>query len=276
MYMKYNFFSLLSIICALSLNAQQHSLEKLWQTDTVVAIPESVLPDTKKGILFISLIDGGGWDADGKGGVAKLGISGNNYDPNWITGLNAPKGMGRDRKRLYVADINEVVVINIKKGRIEKKIQIDSAKGLNDITISDDGIVYVSDSRTSKIWRIEKDIPSLYLENMAGVNGLKAIKNDLIIASGKSFIKADAQRNITKIVELPQGGDGIEPIGNGDYIVTAWSGYIFYVYADGRYETLLESHPEKMNTADLGYDPKKRILYIPTFNAKKIVAYSLK
>ena len=274
--MKYNFFTLIFMISVLCLKAQQHSLEKLWQTDTVVAIPESVLPDTKKGVLFISLIDGGGWDADGKGGVGKLGIGGNDYNPTWITGLNAPKGMGRHGKRLYVADISEVVVINIKKGRIEKKIPIDSAKGLNDITVSEDGIVYVSDSRTSKIWRIEKDIPSLYLENMAGVNGLKAINNDLIIASGKSFIKADAQKKITKIVELPQGGDGIEPIGNGDFIVTAWSGYIFYVYSDGRFETLLESHPEKMNTADLGYDPKKRILYIPTFNAKKIVAYSLK
>ena len=226
--------------------------------------------------MLISLIDGGGWDVDGKGGVAKLGIGGNNYNPTWITGLNAPKGMGRRGKRLYVADINEVVVINIKKGRIEKKILIDSAKGLNDITISDDGIVYVSDSRANKIWRIEKDVPTLYLENMTGVNGLKAVNNDLIIASGKSFIKADPQKNITKIGELPQGGDGIEPIGNGDFIVTAWSGYIFYVHSDGRVETLLDSHLEKMNTADLGYDPKKRILYIPTFNAKKIVAYNLK
>ena len=274
--MKLNFLILLSMISVLALQAQQHSLEKIWQTDTIVAIPESVLPDTRKKVLFISLIDGAGWDVDGKGGIAKLGIEGTDYNPTWITGLNAPKGMGISRKRLYVADMNEVVVINIKKGRIEKKIVIDSAKGLNDITISDDGIIYVSDSRASKIWRIEKDIPSLYLENMAGVNGLKAVNNDLIIASGKSFIKADAQKNITKIAELPQGGDGIEPIGNGDFIVTAWSGYIFYVYSDGRVETLLESHREKMNTADLGYDPKKRILYIPTFNAKKIVAYNLK
>ena len=276
MRIKYNFLTLLFIICVLTLKAQQHSLEKLWQTDTVVAIPESILPDIKKGILYVSLIDGGGWDADGKGGVAKLGIRGTDYNSNWITGLNAPKGMGRHGKRLYVADISEVVVINIKKGKIEKKIPIDSAKGLNDITVSDDGVVYVSDSRTNKIWRIEKDVPSLYLENMDGVNGLKAINNDLIIASGKSFIKADAQKKITKIVELPQAGDGIEPVGNGDFIVTAWSGYIYYVYPDGRFETLLDSHLEKMNTADLGYDPRKRILFVPTFNAKKIVAYSLK
>ncbi len=71
---------------------------------------------------------------------------------------------------------------------------------------------------------------------MTGVNGLKAVGNDLIIGSGKSFLKADAQKQVTKIADLPQGADGIEPVGNGDYIVTAWAGYIFYVQADGKVE----------------------------------------
>jgi hypothetical protein len=75
---------------------------------------------------------------------------------------------------------------------------------------------------------------------------------------------------------LPQGIDGIEPVGNGDFILTAWAGYIFYVTADGKVQTLLETHQDKKNTADIGYDAKKRILYVPTFNGKQVVAYSLK
>ena len=256
--------------------AQEHKLEKLWETDTIIAVPESVLPDKKRNVLFVSLIDGGGWDADGKGGVAKLSPAGKKYDSTWITGLNAPKGMGIVGDRLYVADITEVVVIDIPNKRIEKKITIDSAKGLNDITVTDKGILYVSDSRAAKIWRIENDMPSLYLDSMKGINGLKAVGDDLIIASGKSFIKADAQKKITPIAELPQGGDGIEPVGNGDFIITAWAGYIFYVQADGKVITLLDTHNEKKNTADIGYDPEKKILYVPTFNAKTVVAYSLK
>jgi len=254
----------------------QHKLEKLWETDSIVAVPESVLPDLKKGILFISLIDGGGWDADGKGGIGKLGLDGKNYDSAWITGLNAPKGSGIVGNRLYVADISEVVVIDIKNGKIEKKIAIDSAKGLNDIAITDKGIVYVSDSRTTKVWRLENDIPTLYLDSMKGVNGLKAIGDDLYIGSGKLFLKVDSKKQITKIAEVVQGIDGIEPIGNGDFVLSAWLGYIWYVYADGRVETLLETHEQKRNTADIGYDAQKRILYVPTFNAKTVVAYSLK
>lgn len=257
------------------LKAQQHQLIKLWQTDTVVAIPESILPDFKKNILYVSLIDGGGWDVDGKGGVGILQADGKNYNPTWITGLNAPKGLGRVGDKLYAADISEVVVIDIKKGAVDKKIKIDSAKGLNDITVDYKGAVYVSDSKTGKIYKIENDVPALYMDNMKGVNGLKSIGEDLYILANKAVLKADAQKNIKKLTDF-NGGDGIEPVGNGDFIVTEWAGVIYYVYADGNKEVLLDTRAEKKNTADIGFDPAKKILYVPTFNGKIVAAYQLK
>lgn len=256
-----------------SVSAQK--LEKIWQTDTVLAIPESVLPDPDSDDLYVSLIDGGGWEADGKGGVALLGKNGQNYRPNWITGLQAPKGMGIYRNLLYVADITAVIVIDRKKGKIIHRITIDSAKGLNDISVNKKGVVFVSDSRTARVWKIEKNKPALFLENMKGVNGLKVVGNDLIVASGKTFLKADASGKTTTILQLPQGGDGIEPIGNGDFLVTGWSGYIFYVHASGKTDTLLETHQQKINAADIGYDSDKKIVYVPTFNGKTVVAYKL-
>ena len=270
-------YALILLLAGASFGASaQHSLEKIWATDTIIAVPESVYPDLKKGILYVSLIDGGGWVKDGKGGVGKLSLDGKKYDSTWITGLNAPKGIGKLGEKLYVADFSEVVVIDIKAGKIDKKILIDSAQGLNDVTVSDAGIVFVSDSRTGKVFRIENDVPALYLENLKGINGLKAVGTDLYIAAGKNFVKSDANKNITPIAELPQGGDGVEPIGNGDFIVTAWGGYIFYVHADGKVETMLETHAQKRNTADIGYDPAKKILYVPTFNGKNVDAYQLK
>lgn len=277
--MKKTFASLLTII-AISSQAQTHSLVKIWETDSVVAVPESVLAfyqkDASKNILFVSLIDGQPWEADGKGGIGKLNPDGKTYDSTWIKGLNCPKGMGIYKNRLYVADLNSVAIIDIKNGKIEKTITHDSTRMLNDITISDKGDVYVSDSKTGKIWKLEKDQLTLYFENMPGVNGLKAVGSDLIIGAGKSFLKADAQKQITKIADLPQGADGVEPVGNGDYIVTAWAGYIFYVQADGKVETLLDTHLEKRNTADIGYDPVRKIVYVPTFFAKTVAAYQLK
>lgn len=268
------FITSIIILIAFNLNAQEHTLEKIWETDSVIAVPESVLP--VKDILYISLIDGASWTADGKGGVGKLTRNGKIIDSVWITGLNAPKGMGIVGNRLYVADMQEVIVIDIAKGRIEKKIRIDSAKGLNDITVTDKGIIYVSDTRGNRIWRLQNDIAELYLDSVINVNGLKAIGDDLYIGWGKSFVKANPQKQITKIAEVLQQIDGIEPIGNGDFILTAWVGYIWYAHADGRIETLLETHQQKKNTADIGYDQQKRIVYVPTFNGRSVVAYNLK
>ena len=256
--------------------AQRPQLEKLWETDTVIAIPESVLPDVKNKVLYVSLIDGDAWAADSKGGVAKLSMDGKKYDSTWITGLNAPKGLGHYRNRLYVADISEIVVIDISKGKVEKKIPVEGAEGFNDIAVDNNGVVFVSDSKTGRIWRIENDIPSMYLENIKGANGLLCVKNDLVFAEGKSLMKADAQKHLTKITEVPQGIDGIESVGNGDFVVSSWVGYIYYVNAGGQTETVLDTHLDKKNTADIGYDKTKKIVYVPSFNAKTIAAYQLR
>src|SRR6187551_2938669 len=85
----------------------QHSIEKLWESDTTLAVPESVL--FTKDIIYVSLIDGQPWEGDGKGGIATLDKNGKILNAAWATGLNAPKGMGLWDKKLYVADMSEVV-----------------------------------------------------------------------------------------------------------------------------------------------------------------------
>ncbi|HWB90598.1 MAG TPA: alginate lyase family protein, partial [Puia sp.] len=273
--MKNIHWTLIFLLTPFLLRAQTHTLEKLWETDSIIAVPESVLPDASHSFLFVSLIDGGGWDADGKGGVGKLGLDGKHYD-YWIHGLNAPKGLGRYGNRLYVADISYVAVIDIAKGRIMKKIAIAGATGLNDITVDDAGIVYVSDSKAGKVYRIQKDVPTLYMDDLPGANGLKTTKTGLYICARKAVLFADASKDLKKITDLPNGGDGIELAGNGDLVVSEWVGYVYYVHADGRKELLLDTHLASKNTADIHYDQANHILYIPEFNGKAVSAWRLK
>jgi hypothetical protein len=267
----------LPLIFPLLLQAQPnaHSLQKLWETDTVVAVPESVLPDAKQTQLYVSLIDGAPWEVDGKGGVGKLSLDGKHYDGKWIAGLNAPKGLGRFGNRLFVADVSEVVVIDIAKGAIEKKIAILGASGLNDITVDDKGVVFVSDSKTGKLWQIAADAPTLYMDNLDGINGLKASKKGLYILAKKSVLLANAAKQVVTVTTLPNGGDGVEEVGNGDLIVSEWLGIVYYVYADGRKEVLLDTHEQKRNTADIEYDIPTHTLYVPGFNTKTVSAYRL-
>ena len=268
------FLFVCSIISSLTVAAQHH-LQKIWETDTTLQIPESVLPDASNKILYVSLIDGAPWDADGKGEIGKVSLNGKIINDHWITGLNAPKGMGKWGNTLYVADVTEVVLIDIAKGKIIKKLPVDGAENLNDLTIDNKGVVYVSDSKNGNVHRIEKGKASLYLSGFKGVNGLRAVGNNLYVATSKDVYKVDSKKNQTSIGVIDQGGDGIEPVGNGDWIGSAWVGYIYYLYANGKRDLLLDTHGHK-NTADIGYDPGKKIVYVPTFMGKSITAYQLK
>lgn len=271
--MKSTFFCLLFLFITGAIYAQ-HQIEKIWESDTTLAVPESVLPG--KDVLYVSLIDGAPWEADGKGGIAKLDKRGKIVDATWVTGLHAPKGMGLYDNKLYVADMTDVVVINTVTGKIEKRIPVPGAQRLNDITVDDKGVVYVSDSQAGIVSQIRKEKVTTYLTGFKGLNGLKAVDKDLYIITGKDVYKAGSNKKLSTIGIMELGGDGIEPVGNGDFITSTWSGMVYYLNADGKLETLLDTREQKRNTADIGYDPANRIIYVPTFNSKSVVAYRLK
>lgn len=254
----------------------QHSLEKLWESDTTLAVPESVL--FHEGGLYVSLIDGQPWTADGKGAIARLDHNGKILDATWVTGLNAPKGMGLWLGKLYVADLSEVVVINTSDGKVAGRIPIEGATNLNDITIDEDGTVYVSDSQQGKVHRIkyEDGGAELYLGGLKGVNGLKAMGQELYILTANDVLKASLAKEFTTLATLETGGDGIEPIGNGDFIISCWPGLMYYLDKDGKLTTLMDTREQKINTADIGYNPSEKIVYVPTFFKKSVVAYKVR
>lgn len=275
--MKKIFVILLVIVIASCGQTQQaeHTLEKLWESTEQLPVPESVLYMPERAELFVSLIDGEGTAKDGKGGVAILNLDGSLKDPAWVEGLNAPKGMAVHDNLLYVADITDVVVIDINNGEVINEIPVEGATFLNDVTADASGKVYVSDTRQNKIFLIDNNSATLYLDDVPSVNGVKIIDGDLYVLAGPELWHLDQDKNKTIIAEgFEQGGDGLEPVGNGDYLVTCWAGLIYYVKADGSIHKLLDVQGQ-MNTADLGYNTEERILYIPTFNNNSVVAYKL-
>ncbi|WP_207534295.1 ATP-binding protein [Desertivirga arenae] len=268
-------FSLLLFASSLQVQAQHH-LVKLWESDSL-SVPESVLPSLKNNFLYVSLIDGVPNSADGKGGVAKVGLDGKILDASWATGLNAPKGMGLFNSQLYIADLTEVVVLNAVTGKLETRIPAAGSVFLNDIAVDSKGVVYVSDTRVGKVYRIEKNQAEVWLENISDANGLKVIGKDLYILSGTKLIKVNSKKEVTTVAEgFAKNGDGVEPLKNGDFIVSCWSGLVYYVSKKGNIELLLDTQESKINTADIGVDSEKNIVYIPTFNHNSIIAYQLK
>src|SRR5690606_24784704 len=170
---------------AVSANADSVTLAKQWSTKDL-RTPESVLvhkTGTDK-YLLVSEIEGDGAALDGKGGIAKLSMSGEILDQDWVRGLNAPKGMAVHKQKLYVADVNELVVIDVASQKIEAKIHVPDSVFLNDVAVDEKGVVYVSDTRTNKIHRFVNNKPEVFLENIASANGLYTSGKNLIIGAG--------------------------------------------------------------------------------------------
>ena len=260
-----------------SLRAQDHQLVKKWQTDSVLKVPESVLYDATNKVLYTSNIDGKPDGKDAKGSIGKVGLDGKIIAVEWVKGLNAPKGLGKYNNILYAADLDEVVVIDINAAKITQHIPVEGASFLNDITVDSKGIVYVSDTKTGKVHRVENGKVSTYLENLKGPNGVLAIDDDLYVLASGTLWKAAKDKQLTKIADgMDASTDGIENVQGNEFIVSCWNGVVYYVKGDGSKQQLLDTREQKINSADIGYDAKNRIVYIPTFFKNSIAAYDLK
>ena len=264
------------MIAATSL-AQTHTLEKKWESEASLKVPESVLFDGERKVLYVSNIDGEPWGADGKGSVGKLGLDGKVIAVDWVSGLQAPKGMALRGKLLYVGDLQEVVVIDVEKDAIASRIQVPGAKGLNDVTVDPQGVLFVSDSQDKKIYRIENGKATVILKDLKGPNGVLFHDGSLYVADGQGLYRRNKDGALTLLNDGMDGGiDGVEHVAGGDFLVSCWSGAIHYVKADGTRETLLDTREDKINSADIGFDAKSRTVYVPTFFKNSVVAYKLK
>jgi hypothetical protein len=127
------------------------------------------------------------------------------------------------------------------------------------------------------VHRIVNDVPALYFDSLQGPNGLLFHDNSLYILDKGGLYKLDMNKNLTKIADGMEGGtDGVENVQGNEFIVSCWSGSLWYIKEDGTKEHMLDTREQKINTADIGYDKKKRIVYVPTFWKNSIIAYQLK
>lgn len=261
------FLFITTLLC--SATFAQHSLVKLWESDSVtIKGPESALFDSKSNSIFVSSM--------GSGSVAQLDLKGKVIKADWATGLNSNKGSAFYNGLFYTAETSAVAVID-NTGKVVKRIPIEGAGMLNDLAIDSKGIVYVSDTRTGKVHRIENDKPTIYLENIAGANGLLTVNTDLYVVGSTTFQKVNANKVMSKISEGFEGGlDGIVPIGDKEFILSNYKGILYYVNADGTNQVLLDSRANKIMANDISYDSKTKTLYVPSFGTNRIIAYQVK
>ncbi|MEY3946771.1 MAG: hypothetical protein RJB03_1477 [Bacteroidota bacterium] len=265
------------LLLAINIVSTGQTLEKIWETDSVLKVPESVILDAKNQRLYVSNIDGkNAWEKDGKGSVALLTLSGRVFNPVWVTGLHAPKGMSMFQDFLIVADVDSVVIIDVTRGQVIKKIFVEGAKALNDLVCDKRGNMYVTDSKENKVFYIDavKLKPELYLEGLSGVNGVTLFEKTLYVVDAGTLYRIGKDKEKIKIADGMEGRtDGVEVIDENTFIVSCWEGAIWWVKSNGEKKLLWDAKKEGYNTADIGIDKKTQTLYVPTFWRNTVRAY---
>ena len=267
-------------------------LSKLWESKADFKLPESVVYDKENDILYVSNMQGDPFTKDKNGFISKVDLDGNIIELKWIKGLNAPKGLAISKGKLFVGDVDQLVEIDIKSGKVSKKHNAAGASFLNDVTVDTKGNVYVSDTFTDTIFRLNtfgQLTTWLYSPKLEAPNGLHYEKGQLIVGSWGhptdgfapsivGHLKIIALKN-KEIKSLGNGQpvgtlDGVESDGNGGYFVADWvGGNLLHIKADGNFKVLKKL---SQGAADHEVIHEKKILIMPLMNDGKLVAFKIK
>lgn len=260
----------------------------VWSLNKELAQPESVIYDDKRNRLYVSNVQGEPTQKDGKGYLSIVSLEGKLIEPQWLKELNAPKGMAIVEDSLYVSDIDVLIAINIDKGEIVKRYEINTAKLLNDVTADKQGNVYVSDTITNSIYCLCDGQLKLWLHNaeLMNPNGLLAKDDRLVISSWGIITKGwntstaghieTVRYTDKKLTSLGDGKpignlDGIESDGSEGYYVTDWMvGKLFHIDAKGKVKEIMQLQP---GSADHAYLAEKNLLLIPMMNDNQLKAF---
>lgn len=287
--MKFGATLLASMVTAAALTGAHAEPTLLWETEGL-ATPESALPVPAEGFAYVSNVAGAPLEKDGNGFISKVSLAdGKITEREWAKGLDAPKGMALTGGKLYVSDIDKLVEIDPKSGKIIASHEAPGSVFLNDVAADGNGHVYVSDSSTSTIWRLADGKLEKWAEgeDLKFPNGLYVEGDKLIIAawgapgtSGQSPQAANllqvslADKKVSNLGDgTPVGNlDGIEPDGD-DYLVSDWvAGKVFRIGKSGKAELLLDLG---QGTADIGYDPASKTMLVPLMKDNKLRAYKV-
>ncbi len=110
--------------------------------------PESVAFDPVSELFLISNV--------GSGSIVAMDNEGK-FTDFMPKAFKAPKGLLQKDGLLYVTDPTQIHVVDLSQASIIETYQIQGAVGLNDIAISEDNLLYITDTAANCIWIYDPD-----------------------------------------------------------------------------------------------------------------------
>jgi len=203
---------------------------------------------------------------DGDGYISLLNLKGKVLNSKFIKSLNAPKGIAFCDGKLFVSDIDRVIVADPETGKVIKEIPIKGAKFLNDVACYK-GKVFVSDTTTNSIYQIDADNYSqkLFIENplLEGPNGIDFTKDGKMLVvswGGGKLLEVDG--GIKVLASGFENLDGIVVLPSGKVLFSDFSAGKIYSYFKGKVKLVAKGFT---SPADIGYCKETGELLVPEF-----------
>ncbi len=236
---------------------------------------------------FISSVNGDPEQADNNGFITKLDAGGKLANLKFIQGgtngttLHAPKGMALVGDTLYVADLDAIRGFDAATGKPKGAVTIPtgasgvSAVSLTDVAFDGKGLLYCSDQRANRIYRVEIGSGKVSLliadPQLAGPAGLA-----LHPKSGQLIV---VSWDKGKIFEISPDGHLTELVSNGFfsgrfanlrgvdfdrwanmYVSDFTTGKVWRMTWDKRFQVIAEYLP---SPGDLGIDRTNNLILVP-------------
>ncbi len=253
-------------------------LTQKWDMPRQLSMPETVIYDKKRDILYVT-----NYFNNGNEFISKINLDGTIIEREWVTGLSRPTGMCLYNDKLYVVERTGLAEIDIEAGEIEQKFPVPGAVFLNDLAVDNNGNFYISDSRTNTIHKLTDGTSEIWLQHDAirDPNCLAIDGDKLIVGnSGDGCLKAVSidNKQISEIVCLGAGAimDGVCLDGKGNYIISDFNGRVFLISKDGGKTELINGTVVQGYCANLEYIADKNMLIIPSLYENNLTAYRLK
>ncbi len=268
-------FITLAVLIAFSLSLNAQKLTQVWESEKVLDTPESVF--LSDDILYVNSIGGkDGMAKDSNGFISKLSKDGEIIELKWVDGLNGPKGLFVTTEKVFVADIDQVKIFDKKTGKLLEEITLEGSTFLNDLIVTENGVIIVTDYKDTKIYRIQDKTVSVLVkdERLDHVNGLDYRDSRLLAGTNSHVFEVDLNNGSLKVwSDAPVWIDGIEPLSENKILVSDWGGKIVLLEKDKEATMLIELDSKEYNTADMDFDPVTKRAYVPTFFRNTVICF---
>jgi sugar lactone lactonase YvrE len=266
-------------------------------------LPESARWDPAQDVVFVSNINGSATAKDGNGYVSRIRPDGTVEAHRFVAGgargvtLHAPKGMALVGDTLWVADIDTLRAFHARTGAPLGAVDF-AAHGalfLNDVAVGPDGSLYVTDSgfRGGADGRMQHAGPDRIFRVAPGRQVTVAVEGDALgmpngiawdaagrrllvgpLADGADLLAWTPGDSAARAVARGPGGyDGIEPVGDGSFLISSLDARSIVRLRGGSVETVIA---ELHSPADIGWDAKRRRVLVPTLDGNRLEIWEVR